>query len=70
MNLYEKEIKLYFHKGYCFVIEDYMDEPTCISNHVLLALAVHLVDLQRKVLSNLNYLLINNRSKLDDLKVQ
>ena len=61
MNLYEKKMNLYFHKGYCFVIEDYMDELLSISSHVLLALAVHLVQLQRQVLSNLNYLFVYNK---------
>ena len=74
-------MNLYFHKGYCFVIEDYMDEPLCISNHVLLALTVHLVQLQRQVLSNLNdlfaynkldrqyYKLRHYRSELDVLRI-
>ena len=53
-----------FSKCCCFVIEDCMNEPSCISNHVLLALAVHLVQQQRQVLSSLNnYLFVY--SKLD-----
>ena len=38
-----------------------MDEPLFISNHVLLALAVHLVQLQRQVLFNLNYLFVYDK---------
>ena len=80
MNLFQKEINLYFRKGYCFEIEDYMDEPLCISNHVLLALAVYLVQLQTQVLSNLKdffvynkldhqyYKLLHYRSELGALK--
>ena len=52
---------LYFQKGYYFVIKDYMDEALCISNHVLLALAVHLAQLRRQVLSNLNDLFVYNK---------
>ena len=58
MDLYQKEMNLYFLKVYCFVIEDYMDEPLCMLNHVLLALAVHLVQLQREVLFNFSYLFV------------
>ena len=36
-----------------------MDEPLCISNQVLLALAVHLVHLWRQVLSS--YLFVYNK---------
>ena len=54
-------MNLYFQKFYSFIIEDYMDEPLRISNHVLLALAVLLAQLWRKVLSNLNYLFIYNK---------
>ena len=38
-----------------------MDELICISNHVLLALAAHLFQLQRQAISNLNYLFANNK---------
>ena len=61
MNLYQKEMNFYIQKCYCFLIEDYMEKPLSISNHVLLALAVHLVQLCKQVLSNLNYLLVYNK---------
>ena len=38
-----------------------MHEPLRILNHNLLALAVHLVQLQRQILSNLNYLFVYNK---------
>ena len=81
MSLYQKEMNLYFQKSCCFVIENYIDQPLYILNHVLLALAVHLIQLQRQVLSNLNYLFVYNKldhqyykfrnykSELDTLKL-
>ena len=74
-------MNLYFQKSYCFAIEDYMDEPLCISSYVLLPLAVHLVQLWKQVVSNLNklfgyneldhqyYKLHNYRSELDALRL-
>ena len=54
-------MNLYFQKCYSLIVEDYTDKPLCIVNHVLLALAVCLAQLQRKFLSNLNYLFIYNK---------
>ena len=54
-------MNLYFQKCYCFIIEDYMGEPLCILNRVLLPLAAHLIQLWRQVLSNSNYFFVSNK---------